>query len=263
MAPMLPPPAFMHPSAAQFQAQPMSQRRMLSDGTNPEGIDPSPPLGWRCPQDLRNVVLYGSRASPPAVKILTHLIFYSIQHQLLDAKSRPKSEYKKAPVIFVNGRQVNDSFIIVKNLVPALSGEFNEPWEAKITFELQPSIEYQLSPADLKRWAGQPHGFGIPSFLMPLLIGSIGKKIRTGIENNPRYRVRPPVHIAMEFAQAMGHQPFFHGNRPGPVDLSFYGTCAPFYISGCELVIMMLRDARLGSWWNRMQSMVPLQMLFP
>ena len=36
---------------------------------------------------------------------------------------KPNSEYKKVPVLDLNGVQINDSYIIVKNLAPILYGK--------------------------------------------------------------------------------------------------------------------------------------------
>lgn len=236
---------------------------MLPDGSNPEGVDPVPALDWTSAADFGDVVLYGTQASPPTVKIQTYLAFYKVPHKFLESKLKPKTDYKKVPVMFVNGRQVNDSYIIVKHLVPALAGKYDEEWEEKITFQLQPSIEHSLSLPDAKRWMSEPHGFGIPCILLPFLASFILNSIKQKIEANPRYIVRPPLEVALEFAKGFGDNPFFHGDAPGQVDLSFYGTCATFFVAGCEGVRAMLQDAQLEPWWRQMEAVVPLSTLFP
>ena len=70
----------------------------------------------------------------------------------------------------VNGRQVNDSYIILKNMIPALTGGFNEEWEDKIVNSLQVMYFWHLidscKPTESRFW-----------MLLLLLRGGCGGKI--------------------------------------------------------------------------------------
>merc|ERR1712070_1192332 len=110
---------------------------MLADGTNPEGIDPDPPLNWtKDTFSSSKVVLHGLQASPAVCKIITYLKYFKIRYEHRAAPGKSGTDYKKMPVLDVAERQVNDSAIITKFMVPALVGPqaFNEEWEKKITF---------------------------------------------------------------------------------------------------------------------------------
>ena len=124
--------------------EPSSHIMPLSDGTNGEKEDVSPPLNWKVADDIKDVVLHQMHPSPPCVKIRCLLLYYKIPFET--TKSKPEGVYKKVPVMKVSEggsrRQINDSYIIFKNLVPVLCQQpFDEDWQNRITYHLQPSIE--------------------------------------------------------------------------------------------------------------------------
>mmetsp|Transcript_112514 Transcript_112514/g.317788 ORF Transcript_112514/g.317788 Transcript_112514/m.317788 type:complete len:310 (-) Transcript_112514:161-1090(-) len=242
--------------------QPLLPNGMLLDGSNPEGLDPCPPLGWRQASDLQNVVLYGVNVSPPSTKIRAHLIHYQVPFKFVTTGHGKKSScYTKVPVLDVADGQVNESSIIVKHLMLALTGSFDQEWEERITLELQFSLEYAVmsSPSDAWLFVSEPYGFGMPSPIVCCALPLIRRLIKTGIENNPKARLIDVNAFASAFAREIGQKPFFHGQAPGQVDLSFYGTCAPFYVSGCPLLLGMIASAGLDVWWARMETRVPLK----
>ena len=119
---------------------------MLRDGTNPEGIDPVPPLEWNSKADLTDVVLVNSAPSPPCAKLRYHLAYNNVPYSLMSPaafkKGKGVEDYVKIPAIFVAGRQVNDSYVITKHLARVLYGsKVDEVWDAKITFGLQLAVE--------------------------------------------------------------------------------------------------------------------------
>jgi hypothetical protein len=58
------------------------------------------------------------------------------------------SEYKKIPVLLLNGVQINDSYIIAKNLSPILYGktmtEEEEAFEYQMTYGLYLCLDSQM-----------------------------------------------------------------------------------------------------------------------
>lgn len=239
---------------------------MLEDGSNPENVDPEPPLNWRSKSDIHDVVLYGGTASPHVNKIRSYLYFYGIPftHQKALKKGSP---YKKMPILDVAGRQVNDSYIIIKNLIPALAGSFDEEWERKIAFKLAPSLEHNLSQEDFGNWAfHSKHGFGIPTFLRCCLEGYIHGKVKSSLEEGAQkeglMQIVDPITILREFKAAMGSKPFFKGNEPTQVDISLYGSMIAFVNAECETVKNLLPAAGLQDWWLKMESRIPRAKLF-
>lgn len=226
------------------------------DGTNDEKEDISPPLECKTKDDIRSVVLHGNHASPPCIKIKLYLIHYGVPFELSTKKAG--GDYKKVPVLKINDRQVNDSFIILKNLVPILCDEeFAEEWQRKITFELQNSIEAESfgdTPGDMKRYATKLAG--IPGCIACCIAGPFGRKIAKKIRaNNPN--LRPSVEVGKEFVAAMESKQFFGGDKPGQIDMAYYGTLLGFKTAGCQAVENHLQDAGLSEWYGRMASAMP------
>ena len=69
------------------------------------------------------------------------------------------SKYKKMPVLDLNGRQINDSFIIIKNLAPILDGkpltENEVKFEEVMTYQLMMLMEAKMfgNPEDMKNFS--------------------------------------------------------------------------------------------------------------
>merc|ERR1712190_299456 len=94
------------------------------------------------------VVLYGMRISPPACKIRFMLNYYGVPFESKYGK-KPDSDYKKIPVLDIGDRQINDSYIIVKNLAPILQGreltDQEELVEKKLTSEIMIALERECA----------------------------------------------------------------------------------------------------------------------
>lgn len=231
-------------------------QRVLPDGTNEEGEDLKEPLTLKR-EELRDVVLYGNEFSPPCQKIITLLSYYEVPFNMVKGR-HPTSDYKKIPVLELNGQQVNDSHVIVNNLVPVLTGEPlagpQKEWERRVTFEFQPSLEVELfgDGSDLALAAGLQ---GFPKVLAglfaPLLGAFIGQVFRS------RYGDFPPTKTwGVEFREAFGGRPFFHGDAPGPIDLSVYGTYSDFARKGCRTSKAFLEGSGLEAWHEKMRELV-------
>lgn len=231
---------------------------MLPDGSNPEGVDPVPPLDWKSKADLKDVVVHGHSFSPPTTKVRAFLKFYGIPFKFKEGLTgkQGSKHYKRFPVVDVAGRQVNDSFIILKNLLPALTDDFNTEWETKIVFDFQTSIEIfagenpDEAPLFISKLVPVPH-FLIRHVLRRVLLRAWRAKTK-----EPGYSYVEPLAFLCEFAAAMAGD-FFHGASAGQVDISLYSTLAPFCVT-CPSVLRLLSDAGLQGWLDRMTKVVPL-----
>jgi microsomal prostaglandin-E synthase 2 len=245
---------------------------MLADGSNPEGVDPSPPLAWSSKEDIKDVIIYGGLVNPPVTKIRTHLAYHNISYQCVkrNPNSQPEGHYQKIPSISVDGRQVNDSYVILKFLVPALYGTLSEAdlkWEEKITYGIMISME-----AEAFEDSGSVSAFlamgGYPAFLAyvagPCLpIGKIGKKMPAGIrrkrgspEKVEKYgELKPSKEYLAEFKDAVGDKPFLGGENPGAIDVSLFGTFKSF--EAVPYVKMLLQESGLGDWYSRVEAKLP------
>ena len=107
-------------------------------------IEPLP--DWK-KSDLTDVTLYGFSASPPALKIKAILKYHGIPHKVIDGKKKGDA-YTKVPVLLLNNRQINDSYIMVKNLSPILHDHIMTDdellFEEEMTYGLMIALEAQL-----------------------------------------------------------------------------------------------------------------------
>lgn len=241
---------------------------LYPDGSNYEGVDPVPSCGWTSRKDFTDVKLVDMFVSPPCAKIRAHLEYQNIpytciSHEDFKRGKDPASAYLKVPALFVADRQVNDSFIIMKNLVPALWGEtFNEEWETKITFGLQLAVECEAFD-DRDNWPKLVTFLGFPSWivyvagcLIPL------PKMAQDIRDRRAFRdaqigpLRPSMEYLAEFRAALGKELFFSkGGAPGAVDVSVFATLAIW--REVPHVKTILKDADLGAWFERVEAKMP------
>ena len=101
------------------------------------------PLPEWTKDDLKEVILHNNYMSPACCKIRAILTYNKVPFTTIKGKKKD-SAYKKIPVLMLNGRQINDSFIIVKNLAPVLYGNPLTPeeldFEERMTYGLLPSM---------------------------------------------------------------------------------------------------------------------------
>lgn len=229
----------------------------LPDGTNCELEDPSPPLGWTSREDITKkgrVVVYGFPPSPPTCKLRLYLERYGIPYKFKCGKA--PGSYTKVPVLITCGRKVNDSYVILKHLIPAVTGvPFNEVWEKKITYEFQPGIDIEAfsDTADIvKFW----RLMGIPTVVLGLLASRMSKflvkHVRDGYPS-----ARPSADVGKEFAAELGDKKFHNGLWPGQVDISYYGTLLPFVHTGTQAGLRHLEVTGLQAWYERMSAVMP------
>mmetsp|Transcript_101826 Transcript_101826/g.328480 ORF Transcript_101826/g.328480 Transcript_101826/m.328480 type:complete len:244 (-) Transcript_101826:181-912(-) len=238
----------------------------LADGTNDEKEDPQPALEWKSKDDLKDVVLYQALLSPPCAKIRCHLIHYGVAFTTktvsMGKPIKPGASYKKVPVMTVGKRTVNDSYVIVKHMVPIASGQpLNEEWEQKITYKLQPSIELECfgNVGDLTKFAC---AMGFPKCIVCCIAPTMSKRLP--VQFRKTYPDLPAaVDIGKEFHAAMGFNNFFGGEQPGPVDVSYYGTCLTFMYLKLECGHNHIEGAGLKDWWQRMEAVIPTDKIFP
>merc|ERR1711874_896119 len=78
----------------------------------------------------------------------------------------------------------------------------------------------------------------VPKFLIRWVVGRMLCGMWRAKIKEPLYRKCDPLEFAKEVAAAIGEKQFFHGSSPGHVDISFYGTLAPMYVT-CPSVVSL------------------------
>lgn len=237
----------------------------LADGTNDEREDPLPPLKWTCAADIKDCKVYGSQFSPPCYKVLLILKYYKIPCELIEASAGnpvvPNGSYKKIPVLIASGRTVNDSSVIVKELLKACAPEgdqFDADLNDAITFGLQPAIECDVlsNSADLKAIAMKMVSRSL--YLVPgfLLVKGIGNGITGSIKKkNPD--MLPALDYGTRFKASLHGKPYHGGDAPDGMDLSYFGTVFPFHNGAGSVVDEHLKAAGLMEWYLRMGELMP------
>lgn len=124
---------------------------MLANGSNPEWVDPEPPLEWKSKDDLNGAVVYGAAVSMPTNKLCAFLVYYKVPFKRVQGKKA--GPYKKVPVMDVGARQVNDSGIILKNVLPALGVQLDEEWSKEISLVWDATFRYNITSSDAGKLA--------------------------------------------------------------------------------------------------------------
>jgi len=225
----------------------------LSDGTNAEKEEPSPPIEWKGPDDLKDVILYQKyNSSPPSAKVRWYLKYFKINYQ--SVKQFAPGPYKKSPSIVVNGRQVNDSMIIVKYLSKALFGSFDEEFEKKLVYEthLALEVEFTANPGECKTLLVKSGDLpGCLSCLASPILKKVGVKIK---KENPD--LKPLVEYFREFRAEIGEKQFWAGDKIGQQDLSFYGSFSVMRELEIGTFVNASAEAGLDDWFKRMDQAV-------
>mmetsp|Transcript_15515 Transcript_15515/g.36299 ORF Transcript_15515/g.36299 Transcript_15515/m.36299 type:complete len:264 (+) Transcript_15515:56-847(+) len=209
-----------------------------------------------------NIKLYGARPSPPCVKIRTLLKFYDVPFTNVDGK-KPDSPYKKVPVLDIGDRQVNDSYIIVKNLAPILAGSpltpKQEELERMFTFELSTALAKQsLNTSDLCK-CGRFLGGGIGCFVSTCACcistcakgpGADGK----GSGPEPKPELKSLQYYREKLEQELGGMSFFGGSSPSITDVSLFGGLCIYAEAGASAIEKVLGDVSspLYAWHESM-----------
>eukprot|EP00635_Sarcinochrysidales_sp_CCMP3193_P005775 CAMPEP_0118903464 /NCGR_PEP_ID=MMETSP1166-20130328/8317_1 /TAXON_ID=1104430 /ORGANISM="Chrysoreinhardia sp, Strain CCMP3193" /LENGTH=238 /DNA_ID=CAMNT_0006842691 /DNA_START=12 /DNA_END=728 /DNA_ORIENTATION=+ len=231
----------------------------LADGTNAEKEDPSPPLGWSSKADLKDVKLYGMKASPPCAKLIAILKYYEVPFEVVSSSpGTPVTKggsYKKIPVLTASGRQVNDSYVIVKSLLEPLSKDFDAELEQTITFGFQPAIEAEAFgvPEDFRKYAVNA-GFSVAAYVPGFILGMLSPA-STIKKKHPD--MKPCVDYGKDFLAKMDGKPFWGGDEPGAHDITMFGTLHFFVKSKCDTAATFLTDSGLADWYKNVQQKMP------
>lgn len=246
------------------------------------GVDPEPALNWT-KDNMKDVHFYGVFGSAPCNKIRSYFKYFKIPFMMTAAQTKPDGDeyYKKMPVVDVNGRQVNDSYIIIKNVAAACFDKFDEAWEEKITFSMLYDIEACMSQEEVADWAWHPdYGFGLPGCMKCCMSGMIFGVVTKNIakasdkEKNPQGYMKvvrnndAGVAVMKEFmteVHAGGESPKFHGGEsPDQVDLSMYATLMGFYsVFKVPSIVKAVNDAGMADWYVNMTGVLPVETLYP
>ena len=256
----------------------MAEKLIVLNSKEKDDIQEGLPSEWTKPEDIGEATIYNMAMSPPCCKIRTIFSWYKVKHfpsfaslraMIVDTQvpykvingKKPDSEYKKVPVVVVKNRQINDSYIVVKVLARILDGTDLTKEQVQIeemtTYGLMIALEADVagSCTDLVKCA--PHMGCFYCCLLTSLsccICCIGPaNIR---KRNPD--TKSIEHYSQAYTAALGSKQYFHGDKPGIVDVSICGVLSPFVNAKSGAVDKFLgASGPLRDWYGRMSPSLP------
>jgi len=206
---------------------------------NKEGEDLKVPLPSEWTKETLKtlkVTLYGGKINPPVCKIRFFLKQADIKFEFVECSKKPNSEYTKIPVLDIADRQINDSYIIVKNLAPIIKGDAltqeETDFENLITFAIMIALEkHAAGSCSMLAGCGKVAG-GLFCCLLhcfgPCICCCASSIFKN--ETGPRKDnvLKALQEYGNEVSERLGTKKFFGGEEPGINDVSLWGTLLPF-----------------------------------
>ncbi|KAI3460417.1 hypothetical protein Pfo_017080 [Paulownia fortunei] len=225
----------------------------------------------------KEVVLYQYEACPFCNKVKAFLDYYDIPYKVVEVNPINKkeikwSDYKKVPILMVDGEQMVDSSDIInkltKKIYPDVSSDsVGEDGEEKkwrgwvdnhLVHILSPNIYRSTSEALESFDYITSHGnFSFTERITAKYAGAaamyfVSKKLKK------KYNItdeRAALYEAAEtWVDALKGQDFLGGAKPNLADLAVYGVLRPirYLKSGRDMV----EHTRIGDWYSRMENAV-------
>ncbi|CAN0906193.1 Prostaglandin E synthase 2 [Linum grandiflorum] len=223
------------------------------------------------PKDL---VLYQYEACPFCNKVKAFLDYYNIPYKVVEVNPISKkeikwSEYKKVPILTVDGEQMVDSSEIVSELFKKIHPEGSNveieeetkwrKWvDGHLVHVLSPNIYRSTSEALESFDYITSHGnFSFTERLVAKYAGAtamyfVAKKLKK------KYNISDERAALYESAEtwvdALQGRDYLGGSRPNLADLAVFGVLRPirYLKSGKDMV----EHTRIGEWYSRMEDAV-------
>ncbi|KAL3372266.1 hypothetical protein AABB24_008689 [Solanum stoloniferum] len=228
------------------------------------------------PPELRpkDLVLYQYEACPFCNKVKAFLDYYDLPYKIIEVNPISKkelkwSDYKKVPVVLVDGEQmVNSSDIIDKLYEKVRSGDstFDADEESKWRKWVDDHLVHMLSPNIYRNTSEALESFdyitshGNFSFTERITAKYAGAAAMYFVSKKlkKKYNItdeRAALYDAAEtWVEALKGRDFLGGSKPNLADLAVYGVLRPirYLKSGRDMV----ENTRIGDWYSRMESEV-------
>lgn len=225
----------------------------------------------------KEVILYQYEACPFCNKVRAFLDYHNISYRVVEVNPMGKkeikwSDYKKVPILMVDGQQMNDSTAIISTLnekinpesstASAESLEEQETWrrwvDEHLVHVLSPNIYRTPSEALESFEYITTHGnFTTMERLMAKYAGAtamyfISKRLKK------RYNIadeRAALYDSADhWVKALKDRSFMGGSKPNLADLAVFGVLRPLrhLTAGKEMVA----NTTIGPWYSRMEAAV-------
>lgn len=225
------------------------------------------------PKDL---VLYQYEACPFCNKVKAYLDYHHLPYKIVEVNPISKkeikwSDYKKVPILMVDGKQLNDSSAIINQLDSQIhpnkgrlptDAEEEEKWrrwvDEHLVHVLSPNIYRSVSEAlesfdyittngnftTLERLTGKYVGAAAMYF--------VSKKLKK--KHNITDERASLYEAANTWVEALNNRLFMGGSKPNLADLAVFGVLRPirYLQSGRDMVA----NTNIGAWYSRMEEAV-------
>lgn len=229
----------------------------------------------RPPLDLlpQNVVLYQYQACPFCNKVRAFLDYHDIPYKVVEVNPLSKkeikwSEYKKVPILTVDGEQLVDSSDIINILQHRISpdDEVTNEEEAKWRRWVDEHLVHMLSPNIYRTTSEALESFdyiakhGNFSFTERFAVKYAGAAAMYMVAKKlkKKYNItdeRASLYDAANtWTEALNGRDFLGGSKPNLADLAVFGVLRPirYLRSGKDMV----DHTQIGEWYQRMEDAV-------
>ncbi|KAI6683512.1 hypothetical protein NL676_029425 [Syzygium grande] len=227
----------------------------------------------------KEVVLYQYEACPFCNKVKAFLDYYDIPYKVIEVNPISKkeikwSDYKKVPILMVDGEQLVDSSVIIdklgRKILPEKSAkpatEDDDDEEKKWRRWVDNHLVHVLSPNIYRNTSEALESFdyitsnGNFSFTEKITVKYAGAAAMYFVSKNlkKKYNItdeRAALYDAAEtWVDALNGREFLGGSKPNLADLAVFGVLRPirYLRSGRDMV----EHTRIGEWYSRMESAV-------
>ncbi|KAJ9540110.1 hypothetical protein OSB04_026616, partial [Centaurea solstitialis] len=224
-----------------------------------------------------DVVLYQYEACPFCNKVKAFLDYYDIPYKVVEVNPFSKkeikwSDYKKVPILMVDGESLVDSSAIIdqmgNRIIPAksLSILSNDDEEKKWRRWVDDHLVHMLAPNIYRNTSEALESFeyiannGNFSFSEKYAVKYAGAAAMYFVSKKlkKKYNItdeRAALYEAAEtWVNALDGREFLGGSKPNLADLAVFGVLRPirYLKSGKDMV----EQTRIGEWYSRMESAV-------
>uniref|UniRef100_A0ACD5WN07 Uncharacterized protein n=1 Tax=Avena sativa TaxID=4498 RepID=A0ACD5WN07_AVESA len=229
----------------------------------------------RLPADLlpQNVVLYQYQACPFCNKVRAYLDYHDIPYKVVEVNPLSKkeikwSEYKKVPILTVDGENLVDSSDIINKLQRKISPdeESTNEEEAKWRRWVDEHLVHVLSPNIYRSTSEALESFdyiakhGNFSYTERFAVKYAGAAAMYFVSKKlkKKYNItdeRASLYDAANtWTEALNGRNFLGGSKPNLADLAVFGVLRPirYLTSGKDMVA----NTQIGEWYQRMEDAV-------
>ncbi|ESQ46724.1 hypothetical protein EUTSA_v10027850mg [Eutrema salsugineum] len=222
----------------------------------------------------KEVVLYQYEACPFCNKVKAFLDFNKIPYKIVEVNPMSKkeikwSDYKKVPILTIDGEQLVDSSAIIDSLFQRMHPEIlksNDDEETKWRKWVDNHLVHLLSPNIYRNTSEALESFdyitthGNFSFTERLVAKYAGATAMYFVSKKlkKKYNItdeRAALYEAAEtWVDALKERPYLGGSKPNLADLAVFGVLRPirYLRSGKDMV----DNTRIGEWYSRMENTV-------